>query len=82
MSDASAPAPRPAVRTPRPGAATGDVSISSSAPDATPELRPRAANGRFTRAGSYEDVAAPDLPVDRFLDREISWLQFLSLIHI
>ena len=76
MSDASAPAPRPAVRTPRPSAATGDVSISSSAPDATPELRPRAANGRFTRAGSYEDVAAPDLPVDRFLDREISWLQF------
>ena len=76
MSDASAPAPRPAVRTPRPGAATGDVSISSSAPDATPELRPRAANGRFTRAGSHEDVAAPDLPVDRFLDREISWLQF------
>jgi polyphosphate kinase len=34
--------------------------------------RPRAANGRFISATPGDD----DLPADRFLDREISWLQF------
>ncbi len=33
--------------------------------------RPRGANGRFIR-----DPEHPDLPSDRFLDREVSWLQF------
>ena len=77
MSDASSPVPRPAV-TARPGSGpAGDISITSSSPAATPELRPRAANGRFVRAGGSDDAdEAPDLPVDRFLDREISWLQF------
>ncbi len=40
--------------------------------------RPRAANGRFVRLESSA-AAGPDgesLPSDRFLDREISWLQF------
>ncbi|EKA61185.1 polyphosphate kinase [Janibacter hoylei PVAS-1] len=77
MSDASSPVPRPAV-TARPGSGpAGDISITSSSPAATPELRPRATNGRFVRAGGSDDAdEAPDLPVDRFLDREISWLQF------
>ncbi|MFL6100228.1 MAG: RNA degradosome polyphosphate kinase [Actinomycetales bacterium] len=34
--------------------------------------RPRAANGRFIALEAGDD----DLPPDRFLDREISWLQF------
>ena len=33
--------------------------------------RPRAANGQFVRVVDDEE-----LPADRFLDREISWLQF------
>ncbi len=72
----SSPQPRPAVA-PRP--TTGDVSITSSSPGATPELRPRGSNGRFVRVVNDEDpdtVDALDLPVDRYLDREISWLQF------
>ncbi len=40
--------------------------------------RPRSANGRFMRVvPSTHGEAGPDgLPEDRFLDREISWLQF------
>ena len=56
MSDASSPVPRPAV-TARPGTGpAGDISITSSSPAATPELRPRAANGRFVRAGGSDDA--------------------------
>ncbi|CCH77204.1 Polyphosphate kinase (ppk1) [Nostocoides japonicum T1-X7] len=36
----------------------------------------RAANGRFVRAGEAATPDADELPLDRFLDREISWLQF------
>ena len=56
-------------RDPNPIAA---VSASSSL------QRPRAANGRFVRLESAAETppAAGDLPRDRFLDREISWLQF------
>ncbi|NYF97958.1 RNA degradosome polyphosphate kinase [Janibacter cremeus] len=61
----------------RPGTAhTGDVTISSASPAATAQLRPRAANGRFVRTTGTQDEDADDLPGDRFLDREISWLQF------
>lgn len=61
----------------RPGIAyTGDVTISSASPAATAELRPRAANGRFVRTTGTQDEDSHDLPGDRFLDREISWLQF------
>ncbi len=52
----------------------GDITISSSSPGSTPGLRPRAANGRFVRV--LDGASAPDLPADRFLDRELSWLQF------
>ncbi|WP_153396829.1 RNA degradosome polyphosphate kinase [Ornithinicoccus halotolerans] len=43
--------------------------------------RPRAANGRFvsvatTATEDGEDGAVAPLPEDRFLDREVSWLQF------
>ena len=48
-------------------------SLASAIPTHRP-FQPRAANGRFV---SRPDDADPDeLPVDRFLDREISWLQF------
>ncbi len=43
----------------------------------TPQFQPRASNGRFMRV--VHAPAGPDesgLPSDRFLDREISWLQF------
>jgi polyphosphate kinase len=51
------------------GELPGDVSIASA--------QPRAANGRFMRVvQSGGAVDQGGLPADRFLDREISWLQF------
>ncbi len=47
-----------------------------SATSASVPPRPRGANGRFV---SVTDGTGPDgvpMPIDRFLDREISWLQF------
>ncbi|HKJ12979.1 MAG TPA: RNA degradosome polyphosphate kinase [Ornithinimicrobium sp.] len=40
--------------------------------------RPRGANGRFVRLEPEEDTGSgpDDLPEGRFLDREVSWLQF------
>ena len=40
--------------------------------------RPRSANGRFMRVvpSTHGEVGPGGLPEDRFLDREISWLQF------
>src|SRR5699024_7662796 len=76
MSDTSSPARRPTTEGRPAVARAGDVTISSSSPAATNELRPRAANGRFVRVSSHEEPRAPDLPVDRYLDRELSWLQF------
>ena len=54
-----------------------DVSIASASLEGTRQIPPRAANGRFMRVVS--SAPHPDesgLPSDRFLDREISWLQF------
>ncbi|WP_277454131.1 RNA degradosome polyphosphate kinase [Janibacter sp. DB-40] len=74
MSDRSAvkASRQDAERRPR----SADVTISSASPASTPELRPRAANGRFVRTTDAQADGAHDLPGDRFLDREISWLQF------
>lgn len=58
-------------------AAESDVSIASASPMDNPQFQPRASNGRFMRV--VHSLAGPDesgLPSDRFLDREISWLQF------
>jgi polyphosphate kinase len=59
------------------GAAEPEVSIASASPLDNPRFQPRASNGRFVRAvqeaGTLEEG---ELPADRFLDREISWLQF------
>src|SRR6476659_4621864 len=58
-------------------AAESDVSIASASPMDNPQFQPRASNGRFMRV--VHSPAGPDesgLPADRFLDREISWLQF------
>ncbi len=53
-----------------------DVSIASASP-ADNEFRPRASNGRFIRVVRTGSEADGDgLPADRFLDRELSWLQF------
>ncbi|NNM46929.1 RNA degradosome polyphosphate kinase [Knoellia koreensis] len=46
----------------------GDVSIASA--------QPRGANGRFMRVVRQTGEDEDGLPADRFLDREISWLQF------
>lgn len=50
-----------------------EVSISASATE-TRSSQPRATNGRFVRSGAEDE--SDGLPADRFLDREISWLQF------
>ena len=77
MSDSSSPPPRrPAIERRTATAQSGDVTISSSSPATTTEMRPRASNGRFVRVASHEEQTSPDLPVDRYLDRELSWLQF------
>src|SRR6476659_852312 len=54
-----------------------EVSIASASPAENDRFQPRASNGRFMRvvhAPSQPDGSG--LPGDRFLDREISWLQF------
>src|SRR5829696_5193423 len=55
-----------------------EVSIASAAAHETRTHQPRAANGRIVRS---DGVLLPldgthGLPPERFLDREISWLQF------
>ena len=57
-----------------------EVSIASSVPTDNPRFQPpRASNGRFvtheTGSGRSAEVGE-ELPADRYLDREISWLQF------
>ncbi|WP_353951310.1 RNA degradosome polyphosphate kinase [Knoellia sp. S7-12] len=52
-----------------------DVSIASASATETRASQPRASNGRFTQT-SAQDTEDDALPADRFLDREISWLQF------
>ncbi|MDO5502701.1 MAG: RNA degradosome polyphosphate kinase [Actinomycetia bacterium] len=52
-----------------------EVSIASSSPTHNPRLQPRGANGRFVKQDEAE-TAPGELPADRYLDREISWLQF------
>jgi polyphosphate kinase len=55
-----------------------EVSIASASATETRTHQPRGANGRFvggaTGAGPVDEEVG--LPADRFLDREISWLQF------
>lgn len=75
-ASSSTPARRPAIERRPAVAQAGDVTISSSSPATTTEMRPRSSDGRFVRVSSHEETAAPDLPVDRYLDRELSWLQF------
>jgi polyphosphate kinase len=52
-----------------------EVSIASASASETRQ-QPRASNGRFVRTPAHADDEAAGLPTDRFLDREISWLQF------
>jgi polyphosphate kinase len=54
-----------------------EVSIASSSPLDNERFQPRQSNGRYMRVISHPAAAEPDgLPGDRFLDREVSWLQF------
>ncbi len=54
-----------------------EVSIASASASETRSHQPRATNGRFVRPQPAVPVEDDDgLPTDRFLDREISWLQF------
>ncbi len=51
-----------------------EVSIASASAAEARGTQPRASNGRFVRTGGGDE--SDGLPADRFLDREISWLQF------
>ncbi|MFQ6171472.1 RNA degradosome polyphosphate kinase [Oryzobacter sp. R7] len=54
-----------------------EVSIASASASETRSHQPRATNGRFVRASQGGPLDEGEgLPADRFLDREISWLQF------
>ncbi|XVX19734.1 RNA degradosome polyphosphate kinase [Actinomycetota bacterium] len=54
-----------------------DVSITSAHPQDNTRFRPRDAEGRFVRLHRADSGQSEDgLLRDRFLDREISWLQF------
>src|SRR6476646_7820706 len=59
-------------------AIVSEVSIASaSASETRHQAQPRSANGRFSRAAQQSPPEEEHgLPADRFLDREISWLQF------
>ena len=65
-SDSATPAETSPAHTGALTAVTGETTSAAGA-------RPRAANGRFMPAGPAD---GEQLPTDRFLDREISWLQF------
>ncbi|HET7763422.1 MAG TPA: RNA degradosome polyphosphate kinase [Phycicoccus sp.] len=53
-----------------------EVSIASASASETRHQQPRASNGRFVRTPPHGEDEEAGLPADRFLDREISWLQF------
>ncbi|WP_404352258.1 RNA degradosome polyphosphate kinase [Phycicoccus jejuensis] len=58
------------------GAIVSEVSIASASATETRQ-QPRSANGRFVRGAHHPEPDDDEgLPADRFLDREISWLQF------
>ncbi|QKE82728.1 RNA degradosome polyphosphate kinase [Arthrobacter sp. NEB 688] len=58
------------------GAIVSEVSIASASATETRQ-QPRSANGRFVRGAHHAEPEDDEgLPADRFLDREISWLQF------
>src|SRR5829696_2158832 len=58
-------------------AIVSEVSIASAATTERRTHQPRASNGRFVRtSGDAGAAEEEELPADRFLDREISWLQF------
>jgi len=60
-----------------PDSDTTEVSIARASPLDNTRFQPRASNGRFMRVVQAAGVADESgLPADRFLDREISWLQF------
>ena len=64
--------------TPRPTRASSARSRSRAPPprDAHPSSRGRRTAGSWARPGRARSTTSPRLPADRFLDREISWLQF------
>ncbi|MTB71027.1 RNA degradosome polyphosphate kinase [Arsenicicoccus sp. MKL-02] len=45
-------------------------------PNRTTAARPRSSDGRFVRVAADAQEPTDELPDDRFLDRELSWLQF------
>ncbi|NHA66627.1 RNA degradosome polyphosphate kinase [Phycicoccus sp. CMS6Z-2] len=57
-------------------AIVSEVSIASASASETRHQQPRGTNGRFMRTPEPAEEADDGLPADRFLDREISWLQF------
>jgi polyphosphate kinase len=58
------------------GTIVSEVSIASASASETRHIQPRGSNGRFIHTPKETADEERGLPADRFLDREISWLQF------
>jgi polyphosphate kinase len=58
------------------GTIVSEVSIASASASETRHAQPRGSNGRFIHTPQETEDEERGLPADRFLDREISWLQF------
>ncbi len=58
------------------GTIVSEVSIASASATESRHTQPRGSNGRFIHTPRETEDEERGLPADRFLDREISWLQF------
>ena len=61
---------------PEPAPEPADAVSSFTSTVSTRHIPARAANGRFVGPGSPTPSARGELPADRYLERELSWLQF------
>ncbi|MEO7422084.1 MAG: RNA degradosome polyphosphate kinase, partial [Ornithinibacter sp.] len=68
----------PATDAPTEAGIVSEVSIASASASETRSHPARASNGRFVRSAGVPGAEPEEegLPAERFLDREISWLQF------
>ncbi|GMA20798.1 RNA degradosome polyphosphate kinase [Arsenicicoccus piscis] len=60
----------------QPANANGTEAAGSTLVRSSTSARPRTADGRFAPLTAAGDTDPESLPADRFLDRELSWLQF------
>ncbi|MEO6997465.1 MAG: RNA degradosome polyphosphate kinase, partial [Terracoccus sp.] len=62
--------------TPEPASEPSDAVSSFTSTVPTRRIPARAPNGRFVGQGPETSSAPDELPADRYLERELSWLQF------